>query len=115
MLIANKMTYKKFEPTPVYTAPDKSEIRLLVRGSKGSLCHCTLRPGQTSQAVKHKSIEEIWYCPSGKGEIWRQVADQEEITPIESGVSISISPGMSFQFRNTGKELLCIMITTMPP
>ena len=31
------------------------------------------------------------------------------------GVCLTIPPGTSFQFRNTGWEPLCFIITTMPP
>ena len=34
---------------------------------------------------------------------------------VEGGVSLNIEVGTPFQFRNTGDEPLCIVITTMPP
>ncbi|HEY3190098.1 MAG TPA: hypothetical protein VGJ70_21580, partial [Solirubrobacteraceae bacterium] len=53
-------------------APDGSEIRVLVAVGGGSLCHCTLPPGQTSRAVRHRTVEEMWYCVGGRGEVWRR-------------------------------------------
>ena len=42
-------------------APDDSEIRVLMRMSGGQLAHCTLPPHEKSDAVYHRSVEEIWY------------------------------------------------------
>ena len=50
-----------------YEAPDGSEIRLLSQGFYSGLCHCTLRPGQHSGAVSHRTVEELWYFLSGHG------------------------------------------------
>lgn len=98
-----------------YLAPDGSEIRLLpwVRG--GSLAHCTLPPGKTTQAVLHRNVEELWYCLSGAGQIWRKLSDLETVVDFRAGTSITIPTGMRFQFRTTGSEPLCILIATMPP
>lgn len=96
-------------------APDSSEIRLLPRMQGGSLCHCTLPVGKTSSAVAHKTVEEIWYILEGEGEVWRKLGEQEEVTPVHPGISLTIPLGTHFQFRNTGSEPLCILITTMPP
>ena len=52
-----------------YLAPDGSEIRLLPNVKGGGMCHCTLPPGKKSLAVKHKTVEEIWYFLSGQGEV----------------------------------------------
>jgi mannose-6-phosphate isomerase-like protein (cupin superfamily) len=96
-------------------APDGSEIRLLPKMNRGSLCHCTLPVGRTSFAVKHKTIEEIWYILDGNGQIWRKNGDEETITDLKEGVSITIPTGTRFQFKNVGESPLKIIITTMPP
>jgi len=96
-------------------APDSSEIRLLMSGKLGSLCHCTLPTGKTSLAVKHKTVEEIWYFLSGVGEVWRKYEGKEETDEIEPGTSINIPVGTSFQFRNIGSEPLKFICVTMPP
>lgn len=36
-----------------------------------------LPPGKTSSAVKHKSVEEIWYIIQGHGQLWRKSGDLE--------------------------------------
>lgn len=101
-----------------YLAPDMSEIRLLTRNtdaSGGDMAHCTLPPGQTSTAVKHKSIHELWYITSGEGEIWLKDGEVETIHTLKKGSYVSIPLEASFQFRTTGSEPLEIVITSMPP
>jgi mannose-6-phosphate isomerase-like protein (cupin superfamily) len=96
-------------------APDGSEIRLLVSVPSGSLVHCTLRPGQVTQAVRHRTVEEVWYCLVGHGQVWRRSAQGEETVAVEPGVALTIPRGVSFQFRTTGSRPLELVITTMPP
>ena len=95
-------------------APDGSEIRELVRVAGGSMVHCTLPAGATSLAVTHRTVEEVWYVVGGRGQVWRKRGGQESVADVESGVSLNIEVGTHFQFRNTGDEPLCIVITTMP-
>ena len=96
-------------------APDKSEIRLLATMKGGGVCHCTLPPRGISLAVKHKTIEEIWYFIQGLGQVWRKQDNYEEIVDVSPGICLTIPTGAHFQFRNVGWEPLCFVITTMPP
>jgi len=96
-------------------APDGSEIRLLTSVARGSMVHCTLRPAQVTQAVRHRSVEELWYCTAGSGQLWRSDGTHDETTELTRGVSASIPIGTAFQFRATGLEPLELLITTMPP
>lgn len=105
---------EKLQKNYDYIAPDGSEIRLLSKVNTGGFCHCTLPSGKVSIAVKHKTVEEIWYFLSGKGEMWLKEVNQGKPFKVESGYSVNIPLGNSFQFRNTGKEPLCILITTIP-
>lgn len=98
-----------------YLAPDQSEIRLLLSGRNGDLAHCTLQSSKTSIAVKHRTVEEIWYFIEGLGEVWRKQGEKEEIISVEPGLSLTIPVGTHFQFRNIGKEPLKFLICTMPP
>ncbi len=100
---------------PNYLAPDGSEIRLLASVEAGNMAHCTLHPGQVSKAVKHKTVEEIWYFLQGRGEVYRQQGESTEVVDVVAGVSLTIPLGTQFQFRNTGDEPLCFVIVTMPP
>jgi len=56
-----------------FRAPDGSNVRLLVSGRNGSMAHFELPPGQTSRAVAHRTVEEIWYFLAGRGEMWRKM------------------------------------------
>src|SRR5262245_2386914 len=80
-------------------APDGSDVRLLVQLSRGSMAHFELAGGQTSLAVAHRTVEEIWYFLQGRGEMWRKLDDREEVVTVEPGVAITLPLGTHFQFR----------------
>ena len=48
-----------------YLALDGSEIRELVRIPLGNMWHCLLHAKQISQAIFHKSVDEIWFILEG--------------------------------------------------
>lgn len=98
-----------------YLAPDSSEIRLLSSVKYGGVAHCVLPPRKVSIPVKHKTVEEIWYVLEGKGEMWRKNEKEEKIIQLSKGTSLTIPTGTSFQFRNTARDSLKILIATMPP
>ena len=96
-------------------APDTTEIRLLQRMNGGSMCHCTLPPRTVSKAVKHKTVDEIWYFVQGQGQVWRKLEHKEKVEDVSTGVSLTLPVGTQFQFRNIGWEALCFLCVTMPP
>jgi mannose-6-phosphate isomerase-like protein (cupin superfamily) len=97
-------------------APDGSEVRVLLALDRGSMAHFALAPGQTSKAVRHRTVEELWYVVTGRGEMWRRSDEpQESVVVLEPGVCLSIPPGTRFQFRATGDEPLTAVGVTMPP
>ena len=97
-------------------APDGSEIRELVQTSRGSMVHCALPPGGVSGPVAHRTVEEVWYFISGRGQVWRKSDGDETVVDVEPGVSLTIETGTRFQFRNSSpEEDLRFIITTMPP
>ena len=97
-------------------APDGSDVRVLLSLAGGSMAHFALAPGQTSKAVTHRTVEEIWFVLSGRGEMWRaQTGQPETIVPVESGVCLTIPLGTHFQFRSFGAEPLTAVGITMPP
>jgi mannose-6-phosphate isomerase-like protein (cupin superfamily) len=96
-------------------APDQTEIRLLVSLERGSSVHCTLQPGQTSLAGKHRTVEEIWYTLQGQGEIWLKRGELEREEAVSPGSCVGIPPDTSFQVRNTSASALCFLIVTLPP
>jgi mannose-6-phosphate isomerase-like protein (cupin superfamily) len=79
------------------------------------MAHFELPPGQTSTAVTHKTIKEIWFFLSGRGQMWRRTGDHEEIVPVEEGVCLTIPLGTHFQFRSFGDVPLVAIGVTMPP
>jgi mannose-6-phosphate isomerase-like protein (cupin superfamily) len=106
---------KRLPAQPDVLAPDGSQVRLLLQLTGGSLAHFELAPGHTSRAVVHRTVEEIWYFLGGQGEMWRRFGDQEEVTAVEAGVSITLPVGTRFQFRSLGPEPLAALGITMPP
>jgi len=96
-------------------APDGSDVRELLVLERGGMAHFELGPGQTSAAEAHRTVDEIWYFVSGRGEFWRKLGDQEELVSVEPGVCITIPVGTYFQFRSFGYEPLAALGVTMPP
>ena len=59
-------------------------------------------------------MSEFWHILSSKGAIWRRKNDEEQITPLESGMTIDIPLGTDFQYRSDEGDLVFICVT-MPP
>jgi mannose-6-phosphate isomerase-like protein (cupin superfamily) len=96
-------------------ATDGSEVRILLGLSGGGLAHFELPPGETSIPVAHRTVEEIWYFLTGRGEMWRRLDNYEEIVEVEPGICITIPLGTHFQFRSFEGEALTALGVTMPP
>jgi mannose-6-phosphate isomerase-like protein (cupin superfamily) len=106
---------KSLPTQPDVVAPDGSDVRVLLEVSGGGMAHFELGPDQTSVAVRHRTVEEIWYFLTGQGQMWRRPDDGEEsIVDVEPGVSITIPLGTTFQFRSLGREPLTAIGATMP-
>lgn len=97
------------------TAPDGSEVKILAASARGSMARFALGPGLVSKAVRHRTVEELWFFIAGEGEMWRAVDGREETVAVTPGVSLSILPGASFQFRSLGSTQLEAIGVTMPP
>ena len=107
---------KRLPPIRDAVAPDGLDVRVLLNLSGGSIAHFELPPGQTSKAVTHRTVEEIWFFLSGRGEMWRaQHGQPESIVQVESCVCVTIPLGTHFQFRSIGVEPLAALGVTMPP
>lgn len=100
---------------PTVTAPDGSDVRVLLSLPGGSMAHFELAAGQVSQAVVHRTVEELWYVVAGRGEMWRGQGDREEVVPLEPGVCLSIPVGTRFQFRASPSQSVAAVGVTMPP
>lgn len=96
-------------------APDGSDVRILLGLEGGGMAHFELAPGKVSGAVTHRTVEEIWFFVSGRGEMWRKQGGREEIVPVDPGICLTIPLGTHFQFRSFGYEPLSAIGVTMPP
>jgi mannose-6-phosphate isomerase-like protein (cupin superfamily) len=96
-------------------APDGSEVRLLPRLDGGSMAHFALPPGQISKAVRHRTVEEIWFVIAGAGEMWRALDGQETVEALAPGAALTIPVGTRFQFRASAISRLEAIAITMPP
>jgi mannose-6-phosphate isomerase-like protein (cupin superfamily) len=96
-------------------APDGSDVRELLRLARGGMAHFELGAGRTSRAVAHRTVEEIWYILSGRGEMWRRQGDRQETVTLAPGTCLSIPVGTHFQFRSADAAALAAVAVTMPP
>jgi mannose-6-phosphate isomerase-like protein (cupin superfamily) len=113
--MAPKFGHRRLAATPDVMAPDGSEVRLLSTSPRGSMAHFRLPPGGVSKAVRHRSVEELWFFTAGSGQMWRRDASGEEVLDVEAGMSIDIPVGTSFQFRAASDAPLEAVAVTMPP
>jgi mannose-6-phosphate isomerase-like protein (cupin superfamily) len=100
---------------PSVVAPDGSDVRVLLRVAGGSMAHFELQPGRVSRAIRHQTVEEIWYVVGGRGEMWRRQSGRSEVVSLEPGTCLTIPLGTSFQCRTLGAEPLAAIGVTMPP
>jgi mannose-6-phosphate isomerase-like protein (cupin superfamily) len=100
---------------PDATAPDGSAVRLLLARAGGSMAHFELPAGAVSLAVRHRTVEEIWFVVAGRGRMWRRLGADEAIVDLAPGTSVTIPVGTAFQFRADGPEPLAAVGVTMPP
>ena len=108
---------------PDATAPDGSEIRLLIDGrhqaTKASLCEVTLPAGQVSKPVYHRTVEEIWYILEGSGQVWRcpptSAPETVAPVPVSPGDALTIPTGWRFQFSADPEAPLRFLCFTCPP
>jgi mannose-6-phosphate isomerase-like protein (cupin superfamily) len=113
--VGMSLDIKRIGAIPDAIAPDGSEVRVLCATAHGSMAMFSLSPGAVSKAVVHRTVEELWYIVSGTGRMWRQLGEQEEVTGLAPGVSLSIPLGTRFQFRCDGAVPLSAIGVTMPP
>jgi mannose-6-phosphate isomerase-like protein (cupin superfamily) len=106
---------KRLPPEPTVTAPDGSDVRVLLGLRAGGMAHFQLAPGRVSVAVTHRTVEEIWYVVRGSGQMWRKQGKREETVDLEPGVCLTIPLGTHFQFRASESGPLAAVGITMPP
>jgi mannose-6-phosphate isomerase-like protein (cupin superfamily) len=96
---------------PNHIAPDGCEVRVLLSVSGGGMAHFQLAGGETANAVVHRTVEEIWFFLTGRGEMWRDGVGVVEVVP---GSCITIPVGTSFQVRSHGDDPLSAIGVTIP-
>ena len=106
---------KRLPVLPDAVAPDGSDVRVLLGLKGGGLAHFELSPLTTSVAVCHRTVDEIWFVLSGRGEMWRKWGEQDDIVTLEAGICVAIPAGTQFQFRSLSTEPLAVIGVTMPP
>ncbi len=111
----NDFTTKHLPAAPDVIAPDGSNVRILLGLASGGMAHFELPSGETSTAVAHRTVEEIWFFLSGCGEMWRRQGQSEQVVPVYAGICVTIPLGTYFQFRAFGDESLVAIGMTMPP
>lgn len=100
---------------PTVVAPDGSDVRVLLALGGGSMAHFELAAGVVSDAVTHRTVEEIWYVLAGRGQMWRKQDSREEIVDLVPGLCLSIPQGTHFQFRAAADSPVSAVGITMPP
>ena len=108
---------------PDATAPDGSEIRLLLderhQAQKASMVEVVLPAGQVSRPVRHLHVEEVWYVLEGHGQVWRcpphEAIESGPAVPVKQGDALVIPTGWSFQFSAATDAALRFLCVTIPP
>ena len=102
------MTFEtKLLPTdPDVQAPDGSDVRILLTRPAGGMAHFELAAGETSRAIVHRTVEEIWYVLGGRGEM---LVDGV-LVPVEEGSLVRCAPAAMRAWRNTGDGVLSFCV-----
>jgi len=100
---------------PTETAPDGSVVRVLLGLTGGTMAHFEVPAGTTSRAVTHRTVEEVWFVLSGRGELWRRQSAREEVIVLEQGICVTLPLGTHFQIRASQSDALAFVAITIPP
>ncbi len=102
---------------PDAIAPDGSQIHhRVLDANRASLVEVVLPAGEASRAVRHRTVEEIWYFLAGSGEVWLKSPEGTTTTSlVASGSTVVIPTGWAFQFRADAGEDLRFLCFTSPP
>ena len=99
---------------PDTIAPDGAAVRILGVMKRGSMAHFELAAEQTSLAIRHRTVDEVWLFLSGLGEMWRKYGEHEEVVEVRPMLSVTIPVGTHFQFRAWSGAPLTAVAVTMP-
>lgn len=111
LLAETTFTTANLATTTSFLSDDGSEIRPMPSIQGVESVHCRLPKGGAIQASEHRTVSQIWYVISGKGELWlKSHAKKETVLPLQPGVAVTVPLGYGFQFHNTGEQDLDIFI-----
>jgi mannose-6-phosphate isomerase-like protein (cupin superfamily) len=110
----NEFAMTRLPELPTEIAPDGAAVRVLLGVAGGTMAHFELAAGETSRALGHRTVEEIWFVLSGRGELWRRQAEREDVTALEPHVCVTLPRGTHFQFRAFRPAALAIVAVTIP-
>ena len=100
---------------PDAVAPDGSIVRVLLGLTGGSTAEFSLESNEIAIAVRHRTVEEIWFVTHGSGRMWRASDEIAELeVELHAGTCLTIPTGTEFQFRS-GDFGLRILGVTLPP
>lgn len=99
---------------PIETAPDGSTLRRLLGVAGGTMAHFELSAGETSRAIAHRTVDELWFVVSGSGQLWLKQGTRQEVIALAPGVCASLPRGTRFQFRASEAEAVAIVAVTIP-
>lgn len=100
---------------PIGPAPDGMDVFLLTEGERGGMAQFRLPAGQVARAIRHHTIEELWFILEGEGEVWFDDGTGRDPLPLRPGVALRVPPRTPFQVRaGAGAELRAVG-ATMPP
>ena len=99
---------------PTETAPDGSAVRVLLGLAGGTMAHFELPAGATSRAVTHRTVEEVWFVLSGRGELWRKQSAREEVVVLEPEICVTLPRGTHFQLRASQTDAVAVVAVTIP-
>ena len=91
-----------------------TQIRYLLKTERGDITHAVCPPGETSPVHFLPELFEAYYVLAGRGEIWRQISDREEITALRPGRLVQIPAGTRFQYRAYSDASLVFLVVVLP-
>ena len=100
---------------PQVTAPDGMDVHLLAAGERGTMAQFRLPAGATAKAIRHRTVEELWFIVAGEGQVWFDDGSDRPPQPLRAGVSLRVPPRTPFQIRASAAAPLVAVGVTMPP
>ena len=92
-------THMQLPQEPSAIAPDGSQVRVLLSSRRGGMAHFRFAPGGVTPAVRHRTVDELWYVVSGHAEMWTNDGQSEQFR-VSPGSCVVIAVGTAFQVRS---------------